>query len=59
MGLIDLHVHAGPSVMPRSVDGVEMLNDAVAAGYSAFVIKDHYFPTMMGAQMIEKHLGRD
>ena len=58
MGLIDLHVHAGPSVMPRALDGGDMLLEAEAAGYSAFVIKDHYFPTMMSAELVEKHLGR-
>jgi len=58
MRKIDLHVHAGPSVMPRALDGVEMLREAVEDGYAAFVIKDHYFPTMMGAQMIEKHLSK-
>ena len=57
MGLIDLHVHAGPSVMPRALDAAEMLREAIAAGYSAFVIKDHYFPTMMSAELVEKHLG--
>lgn len=57
MRKIDLHVHAGPSVMPREVDGVEMLREAIQDDYAAFVIKDHYFPTMMGAEMIEKHLG--
>lgn len=58
MGLIDLHVHAGPSVMPRALDGGDMLLEAEAAGYSAFVIKDHYFPTMMSTELVEKHLGR-
>ena len=57
MRKIDLHVHAGPSVMPRALDGAEMLREAVQNDYAAFVIKDHYFPTMMGAEMIEKHLG--
>lgn len=57
MGMIDLHVHAGPSVMPRALDGAEMLKESMAAGYSAFVIKDHYFPTMMSAQIVERHLG--
>lgn len=57
MKKIDLHVHAGPSVMPRALDGAEMLREAMEDGYAAFVIKDHYFPTMMGAEMIEKHLG--
>lgn len=58
MGLIDLHVHSGPSVMPRALDGGDMLLEAEAAGYSAFVIKDHYFPTMMSAELVEKHLGK-
>ena len=58
MRKIDLHVHAGPSVMPRALDGVEMLREALEDDYAAFVIKDHYFPTMMGAEMIEKHLSQ-
>lgn len=58
MRKIDLHVHAGPSVMPRALDGAEMLREAIDDGYAAFVIKDHYFPTMMGAEMIETHLGQ-
>lgn len=58
MKKIDLHVHAGPSVMPRALDGVEMLQEAMADDYAAFVIKDHYCPTMLGAEMIEKHLGQ-
>lgn len=57
MRIIDLHVHAGPSVMPRAVDAAEMLQEAQQAGYSAIVIKDHYAPTMMSAQICEKHLG--
>lgn len=58
-GVIDLHVHAGPSVAVRAVDAAEMLKEGVAAGYRAFVVKDHYFPTMMSAQLVEKHLGSD
>lgn len=56
-GAIDLHVHAGPSVAVREVDAGDMLKEAVEAGYRAFVIKDHYFPTMMSATLVEKHLG--
>jgi len=56
-GAIDLHVHAGPSVAKRKVDSGEMLLTAQAAGYRAFITKDHYFPSMMGADMVEKHLG--
>jgi len=56
-GVIDLHVHAGPSVAKREVDAGDMLKEAVQYGYRAFVVKDHYFPTMMSATLVEKHLG--
>lgn len=56
-GAIDLHIHAGPSIAKRSVDAAESLQEAIEAGYRAVVIKDHYFPTMMGCTMVEKHLG--
>lgn len=55
-GLIDVHVHAGPSVADRSVDSVQMLREAAKAGYRAFVVKDHYFPTMMSAKITEQYL---
>ena len=56
-GPIDIHVHAGPSVAKRKVDSGEMLLNAQAAGYRAFVTKDHYFPSMMGTDMVTKHMG--
>ena len=56
MKWIDLHAHAGPSVMPRAVDAAQMLLEAGQAGYAAVVIKDHYFPTMMSAKIAEDHL---
>lgn len=58
-GAIDLHVHAGPSVARREVDAGDMLKEGLECGYRAFVVKDHYFPTMMSAQLVEKHLGSD
>lgn len=58
-GVIDLHIHAGPSVAKREVDAGDMLKEAVQYGYRGFVVKDHYFPTMMSATLVEKHLGSD
>lgn len=55
--IVDVHIHAGPSVAARALDAAEMLKAAEEAGYRAIVIKDHYFPTMMGADMVEKHMG--
>ncbi|MEA5084813.1 MAG: DUF6282 family protein [Lachnospiraceae bacterium] len=57
-GFIDIHVHAGPSVAPRKVDAAGMLKLAEEAGYTAFLVKDHYFPTMMGTRMVTEHMGK-
>ena len=54
-GFVDIHVHAGPSVANRKVDAYEMMQMAGEAGYKAFLVKDHYFPTMMGTKMISEH----
>ena len=54
-GFVDIHVHAGPSVASRKVDAFEMMQLAGEAGYKAFLVKDHYFPTMMGTRMISEH----
>ncbi|MBQ7175751.1 MAG: hypothetical protein IJR62_09890 [Lachnospiraceae bacterium] len=54
-GFVDIHVHAGPSAAKRKVDAWEMLQEADAAGYRGFLVKDHYFPTMMGAKMCSEH----
>jgi hypothetical protein len=56
-GIVDMHVHAGPSVAKRSFDACEMLKEADAAGYKAFVVKDHYIPSILGAIMLNKHIG--
>ena len=59
-GYIDLHVHAGPSVAAREVDAGDMaIRDAAEYGYRAFVVKDHLFPTMMSARLVEKHLAKE
>lgn len=58
-GFVDMHVHAGPSVAVRKVDAAEMMELAGEAGYRAFLVKDHYFPTVMGARMITEHFSRN
>ena len=55
-GVIDLHVHVGPSVAERIEDALEMYYEAEEAGYKAFIIKDHYSPSMNVATIIEEHL---
>lgn len=56
-GIIDMHVHCGPSIANRQLDAAEMLKEAEASGYAGFLVKDHYFPSMLGTKMVEKHLG--
>jgi len=55
-GILDIHVHAGPSVAKRAVDAADMLKEAQVAGYRGFLVKDHYFPTMMGTKMVAEHM---
>lgn len=57
--VIDVHVHAGPSVAKRRVDSGEVLMDAEKNGYCAFVTKDHYFPSMMGTDIASKFLAKN
>jgi len=57
-GVCDLHVHAGPSVANRALDAVDMFYEAEKAGYAGYLVKDHYFPTVMGTNMIDTQLGK-
>jgi hypothetical protein len=56
-GFVDIHVHAGPSVAIRALDAADLLKRAKEAGYRGVLVKDHYFPTMMGCKMVQDHLG--
>jgi len=57
-GIVDMHVHAGPSTARRSFDSFEMLEQADAAGYKGFVIKDHYIPSIMTSIVLDKHCSK-
>lgn len=54
-GAIDPHVHSGPSIAPRGVDHLELAREYSAAGFAAFVSKDHDYAGVMTAAMISKH----
>lgn len=54
-GVVDIHIHAGPSVAKRKVDAIEMLEQAEQAGYAGFLVKDHYVPSAHGCIMAEGH----
>ena len=54
-GAIDLHVHSGPSVMPRSVDHIEAVQDATKAEMRAILFKDHWYQTAPIVDLIRRH----
>jgi hypothetical protein len=54
-GAIDPHVHSGPSIAPRALDHLELLQQASAAGFAAVVTKDHDYSGVMTAALIKRH----
>jgi hypothetical protein len=44
-GAVDIHVHADPDNVPRSLDGLEAARFAKDAGMRAIVLKSHFDPT--------------
>jgi hypothetical protein len=51
---VDLHCHSGPAAMPRILDHHEELLDAAAAGFRAVLYKDHFYPGMAHAIILQK-----
>lgn len=46
-GLVDMHVHSGPSPFPRRFDHVEAAEDGARVGMRAMVAKSHHHNTQM------------
>src|SRR5690606_3800699 len=42
-GALDLHVHSGPSTMPRQLDHMQAAEEAIAAGMRGVLFKDHHY----------------
>lgn len=55
VGVVDPHVHTGPSIATRALDHLEYARDASKAGFAAIVTKDHDYSGVMTAWMIHKH----
>jgi hypothetical protein len=53
-GAIDLHCHSGPSAMPRILDHYDAFKQASDLGFAAVVYKDHYYPGMAHAQVLQR-----
>lgn len=56
-GAVDLHIHSGPSMMRRKLDHLEALRQADAVGMKAILLKDHYYPTMPIATLLNDNAG--
>ena len=44
-GVVDIHAHADPDSMPRSIDAIALARLAKERGMRAIVLKNHYEPT--------------
>jgi hypothetical protein len=53
-GVVDLHVHADPDSVPRSIDAVDLARLAKSRGMRALVLKSHWEPTASLAFLVRK-----
>ncbi|MEN3150062.1 DUF6282 family protein [Neorhizobium sp. IRAMC:178] len=56
-GAVDLHVHSGPSTMPRQLDHMEAAEEAAAAGMRGLLFKDHHYSVAPVIPMMERLFG--
>jgi len=53
-GVVDIHVHADPDSLPRSIDAFDLAKIAKDRGMRALVLKNHYEPTASLAWSVRK-----
>jgi len=53
-GVIDIHVHAAPDSVPRSIDAITLARLAKSKGMRGLVLKSHYEPTASLAWMVRR-----
>ena len=53
-GVIDIHVHAAPDSVARSIDAIDLAQLAKSRGMRALVLKSHYEPTASMAYLVSK-----
>ncbi|MCF8084282.1 MAG: hypothetical protein K9M96_14415 [Deltaproteobacteria bacterium] len=59
IGACDLHIHAGPDVVPRQQDLLEVAEQASEAGMKALAIKDHNTVTADRVNLAKKFVSKD
>jgi len=52
-GVIEMHVHAGPDIRERKLDAWSLIDKARKANMRGIVLKNHYNPTALEAQILE------
>jgi hypothetical protein len=55
-GVIDIHAHADPDSIPRSIDAIDLAKLAKSRGMRAVVLKNHYEPTASLAYIVRKQV---
>ena len=50
----DMHVHAAPDGFERTVDYIQAAKEAGEIGMRGIVFKDHHFPTVAAAALVQK-----
>jgi len=55
-GVIDIHVHADPDSVPRSIDALDLARLARARGMRGLVFKNHYESTAALAYLVRKEV---
>jgi hypothetical protein len=55
-GVVDVHVHSGPGMIPRKLDHYEATQQSLDAGIRALVLKDHHAMTCGAAYFINEYL---
>lgn len=58
-GVVDIHIHSGPSMIPRKVDHYEATRRYLDAGVRALVLKDHHTTTTAAAYFINEYLVKE
>jgi hypothetical protein len=53
-GAVDLHVHAGPDVIQRRIDDIDLAREFLEHGLRGFVLKSHYVPTAERAAAVRR-----
>ena len=55
-GVVDIHVHAGPDSVPRSIEAVPLARLAKARGMRGLVLKNHYESTAAVAYLVRQEV---